>query len=134
MPNSLEILRWGDEDLEISTYPDQRIIHPSPVYGDIVELPLTAEVVCRPSTEGWGGHEGTTYFVEQTPAAHVSGWRGSKPFDASDSALMGRMASLDPDGTFYPPQLSEILRYVQEKWGWEVNPDVLDRLEATRKP
>lgn len=116
-------LIWDSEVLTSSTGEERRIIAPTEKFGDTVVVPKVAEVRLQASAPGWGGYEGTTYFVEQHPPASGSGPRtGILEFSYTTDGLFARMASINTDGTFWPPELPKILEFVEKNWGWKVNP------------
>jgi len=124
------VLEWGTEVLQISG----GVIRPTAEYGDTVTLPDQAEVIVLESVPNWGGLKGITHFVSQTPDVHLSGVRGMRwrqePFEMDFDALFGRMCSIDPDGTYWPPQLPAILEHVEKEWGWKIDQRVKDLVAA----
>ena len=123
---------WGDELLVIS----QGKILPTRDYGDTVTLPQQAAVTVRESCPDWGGHRGTTFFVEQRPMVRLIGFRGQpfrpRPFEMDNDNLFGRACGIYPDGRYWPPQLPNILEYVENNWGWKVDQTVKDLVAASR--
>lgn len=127
-----EVIQWADETMQITERGGRKVILPNREYGDSVTLPDRAEILVSDSTPGWGGHSGVTHFIEQSPPVHLNGLRGQfdeqTHFSAEDSSLFGRMCTVRPDGICHPPQLPQILDYVERNWGWRVDQKVKDLL------
>lgn len=135
---SLEVCSWGEEELYIfptTLHGSTRKINPTQQTNSTVYLPERAVVYC---TE-YDPDKGTLLLI-QTPKGLIekddlrswSRYNTSTRLITPDRAFFGRFATIEPDGTYDPPQLPMILRHVQEKWGWRVFPGLLDMLGNPR--
>lgn len=131
----IENMRFNNHGMEFE-HDDRGITHRW-MRGDISCLwvsPKTARVYVKKGSVISDGKTLETYFLHQDPKGRIYTYlQGGMLSRDRESDFLGRRVWVCPaQRAFFPPELSEILDHVENKWGWAVDPEIRTLLAQAR--
>ena len=121
-----EIIRFNNADMVFEQSPEgkrKREWMLSPTTRLTWSSPLVATVHTRKAVFRINGDPIEGYFLNQDPEGKVSKYEGTtRVWRRHERDFLGRQMMICPEkGRLFPPELPEILDYVEENWRWRID-------------